>query len=43
MEKKTIVCANCRKEVEALPGMKSLCAACMENLPTAKYNSRIKE
>ena len=41
--KEMYTCANCRKEVDHMAEGKSLCETCTENLPTAKYNSRIKE
>ncbi len=43
MEKKKLgICANCRKEMDIGDGSKALCGTCVNNLPTAKFNSRIK-
>jgi len=37
------ICANCRKEVDHIAEGESLCEACKRDLPTAKFNSRIKK
>jgi len=41
MEK--FICANCRKEVDFIAEDESLCEACKVDLPTAKFNSRVKK
>lgn len=37
------ICSNCRKEVDFLAEGEALCETCKANLPTAKFNSRVKK
>lgn len=36
-------CANCRREVDFMADDSALCETCRTNLPTVKFNSRIKK
>jgi len=36
-------CSNCCKEVSHIAQDSALCDTCRANLPTAKFNSRIKD